>query len=599
MASAQRMPHKALAATVAGVLALLAAGAEAAELGNARILSRLGQALNVEIEIRGLKPGEEKTLSSRLAPRAAYRRAGVDYDPVVAAVSATIVRRAGRPVLRLRSSRAINEPFVSVLVELRPSAGRETRPYTLLLDPIGYRPPSPVAKAKPASKPKPAPVPPPAPAPQPDGAKVEPVPPSREALFGDPSRVSTTQAETRPVTWRGFVQNTMAYDYRDPSHWSRAVVRTQLGAQGGSGNLKWKASARLDLDPVYAGSNFYPAEVRNDQKRDFFLRETYVDTAVGGVDLRVGKQNIVWGEMVGLFFADVVSARDQRDFILPEFEIIRIPQWALRAERFGDNSHAEVVWLPSPEVDIIGRPGAEFYPFQIPPPAGFVQQFGRQERPSRTLRNSNLGLRLSTLRAGWDLSGFYYRSTDVNPTFYRDVAPGPAPTLVYTPRHDRIWQLGTTLGKDMGFTVAKAEAIYTAGRRFNVTRLAEPGGVVAQDTLDYVFGFDFTLPRDARLNLQYFDRVFFDHDPDLVHEPHERGISILLAGKLGASLEPELLLIRSLNRSDRLVRTRLAWIPRQNWRLTFGVDVFSGEPTGFFGRFADRDRVYLDTRFDF
>lgn len=588
----QRIPHRVLAAS-ALCLACASGGAAAAELGRAQVISRLGQTLQVEIEIRALKPGEEKTLVGRLAPRAAYRRAGVDYNPALAGVSATVVRRAGRPVLRLRSNRAISEPFLNVLVELQSNAGRETKPYTLLLDPVDYK-----APAAP-----PPPLKPPAAAARPstprEAPKPQPLPPSREALFGEPPASPTPPEASGSVVWRGFVQNTSAYDYRDPSHWSRAVVRTQLGAQGGSGNLKWKATARVDLDPVYAGSDFYPTEVRNDQKRDFFLRETYVDTSLAGIDLRLGKQNIVWGEMVGLFFADVVSARDQRDFILPDFEILRIPQWALRAERFGDNSHAELIWLPAPAVDIIGRPGAEFYPFQAPPPPGFAQTFATQERPARRLRNSNLGLRASTLRSGWDLSAFYYRSTDVNPTFYRELAAGATPTLVYTPRHDRIWQVGSTVGKDLGATVAKAEVIYTSGRRYNVTRLLEPGGVVPQSTVDYIVGFDFTLPRDARLNLQYFDRIFADHDPDLVQDRRESGFSVLLAGKFGAVIEPELMIIRSLNRSDQLVRGKLAWIPARNWRMTFGLDVFSGGADGFFGRFRDNDRLYVETRYDY
>jgi hypothetical protein len=584
---------------LASALWLVVPATDAAELGKLTVRSRLGQPLNAEIEILALKPGEEKTLVARLASRAAFIRAGVDYNAALAGVRANIARRAGRPVLSLRSNRSINEPFLEVLLELQSNAGRQARAYTLLLDPTGYKPPAATAvPAKPPPGPTATPAAPPPAAPQP--AEPPAPAPSREALFGELGAGSAPpQPDSQPIVWRGFVQNYSAYDYKDPAHWSRAVIRTQLGAQGASGNLKWKASARIDVDPVYAGSDFYPPEVRKDQKRDFFLRETYIDTSAGGLDFRLGKQNIVWGEMVGLFFADVVSARDQRDFILPDFEILRIPQWAVRAERLGENYHAEVIWLPYPEVDIIGRPGAEFFPFQVPPPAGFAQQFNNQVRPTHTTRNSNLGLRGSILRRGWDLSAFYYRSTDVNPTFYREVMLAPTPTLIFTPRHDRIWQVGSTLGKDLGATVAKAEVIYASGRKFNVTRPTEPTGVVSQNTLDYVVGFDFTLPRDTRLNLQYFERVFIDHDPDLLQDRREGGVTLLLSGKLGASVEPELLLIQSVNRSDRLVRAKLGWIPQRNWRLTFGVDVFSGPVTGLFGRFDDNDRVYLETRYDF
>ena len=561
----------------------------AAELGNVTVYTRLGQPLNAHIEIESLEPEEEKDLSARLASPEAFRRAGIEFQPELVGLLISIERRGGRAWVWLRTTRPVHEPFLRILLELRSRNQTHTREYTVLVDPRGYRPPR--TTAKPAVPTTPGDKP--------------PAPTSRDELFGLPRAEAPRDAKAKEaipakgVEWRGYMQNYTAYDYKDPSHWSRAVIRTQLGAQGGGSNVKWKATARLDVDPVYAGSDFYPREVRNDQRRDFFIRETYLDTSVGGLEFRLGKQNIVWGEMVGLFFADVVSARDMRDFLLPDFEIMRIPQWALRAERFGENYHAEVIWLPSPDVDNIGKPGAEFFPFQTPPPPGFGQRFNGVDRPERGRRKSNFGVRASTLRTGWDLSAFYYRSTDVNPTFYREVVVAPAPTLVYTPRHDRIQQLGATLGKDLGPTVAKAEVIYTSGRKHNVTRLTATDGLVEQDTVDYAVGFDFTFARNTRLNVQYFGRVFRDHDPDLLEERREAGVSLLLSTKLGASLEPELLVIQSANRRDRLVRTKLGWSAEKNWRVTLGVDVFTGPVKGYFGRFNDNDRAYAELRYDF
>jgi hypothetical protein len=59
-----------------------------------------------------------------------------------------------------------------------------------------------------------------------------------------------------------------------------------------------------------------------------------------------------------------------------------------------------------------------------------------------------------------------------------------------------------------------------------------------------------------------------------------------------------MLIIQSVNRSDRLVRTKLGWTPEKNWRLTFGVDVFTGPAGAFFGRFNANDRVYVELRYD-
>ena len=428
--------------------------------------------------------------------------------------------------------------------------------------------------------------------------------PSREGLFGLPSEEKRGSApESRSLEWHGHVENYTAYDYTDPKHWSRGVVRTQIGTEGGASGLgsglKWKITARVDLDPVYVRSDFYPSDVRKDQRADFSLRETYIDTSAGSFDLRLGKQNIVWGEMVGLFFADVVSARDLRDFILPDFETIRIPQWAARAEYFGENSHFEAIWLPYPSVDDIGKPGAEFYPFQVPPPPGFNQRFNNEVGPERGLRKSNFGVRASTLQNGWDLSAFYYRSTDVAPTFYREVTLSPTPTLIYTPRHDRIWQVGGTLAKAFESVVAKAEIVYASGRSYNVTRLTEPTGVVPQDTLDYVVGFNFTLPAETRLNVQYFERDFFKHDPDLLYDRREGGVSLLLSGRASAKVRPEFFIVESVNRRDRMVRASVSVTPAINWLLTTGVVTFTGPPTGFFGRFNRDDRIYFDLRRDF
>lgn len=590
-------------ACAAAALLLAPLAAQAAGLGKLTVHSRLGQPFLGEIEIVDVKPGEAADLSGRLAKARFNQNVGDVYFGVL--------REGRRRSLGVRSTRPVNDPNLELVVELRSRSGVSERRYTVQLAPRPAAKPKPAAPPPPPSKPSPAPQPAPQAAPaepvatppaaKPPAAEAEPAGPlSRDALFGLPA-VAGEKEDAKAaggIRWRGFAQNYSAYDYRDPSHWSRAVFRTELGAQGGSGELKWKASARLDLDPVYASNDFYSSEVRKDQRSDFFLRETYVDTPLAGLQLRLGKQHIVWGEMVGLFFADVVSARDERDFILPEFDILRIPQWAVRAEHFGSNYYAEVIWLPSPEVNNIGKPGAEFYPVQIQPPAGFTQEFRNPERPARNARNSNLGLRASTVLDGWDLSAFYYRSTDINPTFYREIIAGPTPTLVFAPRHDRIWQVGSTLGKDLGFTVLKAEAIYASGRSFPVTRLDDDDGVAQQDTFDYVVGLDFTSARETRLNLQFFQRLFGNHDPDLIHDAQESGVSALLSAKWG-SWQPELLVIQSLNRSERMVRTRLGWLPAPNWRLVFGLDTFSGPPLGFFGRFADNDRIYLETRYDF
>jgi hypothetical protein len=255
-------------------------------------------------------------------------------------------------------------------------------------------------------------------------------PTSRDLLFGDdqpqkPGTASAGSSSLGAAGFKGFVQNVMAYTYAKPAHWSEMMTRVDLSAQGDLGsNIKWKLGARVDYDATYTLTDFYPQAVADDQRFNVLLRENYLDIGAGDWDFRFGRQQIVWGEMVGLLFGDVVSAKDMRQFILPEFEILRIPQWAARAEYFKDDFHLELLWIPVASYDNIGKPGSEFYAYTLPPPPGFSEVIENEKFPSRSLSNTNYGLRLSVLRDGWDVAAFAYSSMSVAPTFYREIRAG-------------------------------------------------------------------------------------------------------------------------------------------------------------------------------
>jgi hypothetical protein len=435
-------------------------------------------------------------------------------------------------------------------------------------------------------------------------------PDSRESLFDDDEEEEKPGEEPAKATpksdksekslgnWKGFVQFEAARTTESPVHWSKMITRADLSSQGNLGDgIKYKIGARVDYDAVYSLYNYYPGPVADDQRFNIYLRENYLDVSSGDWDYRFGKQHVVWGEMVGLFFADVVSARDMREFILPEFDMMRITQWAARAEYFKDDFHAELLWIPVASYDETGKPGAEFFPNQ-PQFPGLGIQYRNEDFPTRSANHGNYGARLSMLKNGWDVSGFAYSSMDIMPTFYRDATSVPG-TLVYQARHDRITQYGGTLAKDFGSVVLKAESVYTHGRQFTVLTLDDPNGVVPQNTLDWALGLDFTLLTDTRFNVQLFQRTYFDHDPNQIFDAHENGYSLLLNHKLTDKLEAQVTWISSLNRTDWLLRPRLQWNFERNWRLAVGADIFKGPPTGLFGRYDNNDRVYSEVRYSF
>ncbi len=165
--------------------------AQALGLGRLNVQSALGEALRAEIDISSLSPEEASGLQVKVASPETYRAAGVDYNSVLPSTSISLQRRAdGRPFLKIGSDRAVQEPFVDVILELSWSTGRLVREYTLLFDP---------PRENTAPAPVTAPVvvaPAPAPAPTPAPALVAPAAPAKAA---EPVAAEVAPAKRKPA----------------------------------------------------------------------------------------------------------------------------------------------------------------------------------------------------------------------------------------------------------------------------------------------------------------------------------------------------------------------------------------------------------------
>lgn len=129
--------------------------------------------------------------------------------------------------------------------------------------------------------------------------------------------------------------------------------------------------------------------------------------------------------------------------------------------------------------------------------------------------------------------------------------------------------------------------------------LADADGVIAQNTLDWAVGLDFTLPAESRFNVQFYQRRFSNYSAAQIPDRIENGYSLLFNTKFFTNWEAQALFISSLNRSDWLLRPRATWNFERNWRWIVGADIFSGPATGMFGRYDQQDRLYSEIRYSF
>jgi pilus assembly protein FimV len=131
-----RWHRTAIAAAAIALLGLSASEVFALSLGRITVLSALGEPLRAEVEVPNISTEEAASLKANVASPAAFTAAGLDYNAAMAGLQATLARRSdGRSYIRLSSERAINEPFVDMILEASWSSGRIVRDYTMLFDP--------------------------------------------------------------------------------------------------------------------------------------------------------------------------------------------------------------------------------------------------------------------------------------------------------------------------------------------------------------------------------------------------------------------------------------------------------------------------------
>ena len=114
--------------------------AVALDLGRLQILSGIGEPLRAEIEVAQASPEELRTLRAQLASPGAFSQAGMEFNPALNGVTASLQNRPnGTPVITLNGRAPIQENFIDLILEAQTSSGKLTKNYALLLNSVSDR----------------------------------------------------------------------------------------------------------------------------------------------------------------------------------------------------------------------------------------------------------------------------------------------------------------------------------------------------------------------------------------------------------------------------------------------------------------------------
>ncbi len=120
-------------------MALVPISVFAAGLGKLNVMSGLGEPLKADIELISVTPEELNSITAAIASEEAYATQGIEKPASHNTIKVDVAKNAsGTPILKLKSSQPISEPFLDMLIQVDWASGRLLREYTVLLDPPGY-----------------------------------------------------------------------------------------------------------------------------------------------------------------------------------------------------------------------------------------------------------------------------------------------------------------------------------------------------------------------------------------------------------------------------------------------------------------------------
>lgn len=128
-----------------------------------------------------------------------------------------------------------------------------------------------------------------------------------------------------------------------------------------SSHWSLKTEVRGWIDPGVMPSTHYADQIEEDEGYGLQLRKAYAEYRNLPFSLRVGVQEIVWGEALHFFSADILHPKDYRDGFLNSLSWARRPQTGIHFQWDDGQWSAQFVYFPFSMINRYPRLGSDFF----------------------------------------------------------------------------------------------------------------------------------------------------------------------------------------------------------------------------------------------
>ena len=338
---------------------------------------------------------------------------------------------------------------------------------------------------------------------------------------------------------------------------------------------------------------------------DLRLRELYLDLYFDNFDIRIGKQQVVWGKADGVFITDIVSPLNLSEFLLPDFDEIRTGINAVKFDYYIGDHTLELIWAANftpTEMPAEGSIWSVQPDFPITPTFDWSNS---EIKPS--FENSEIFAKYTALTSAIDFEIMGGYTWDDNPTMHihKEFQMNPQtqqPMLTglnVLPEHHRIFLGGGSFSTEIKGIVLRGEAAYYNGKHFQTEDPKATDALIEKDYLHYLVGLDFNIG-SVKLSTQFIQQYILDYDNFIMQEEAENTMTFLARyDMMRETLHLELFSYIGLTGEDALIRPKITYDFDDSFSVLLGSNIFVGEETGRFGKYKDNSMIYMKLKYSF
>ena len=266
-------------------------------------------------------------------------------------------------------------------------------------------------------------------------------------------------------------------------------------------------------DVAYAinGRSNYTGKVLSEYELDAEVGEAWVHGKLhDAVDLKLGRQIVIWGRSETLRVLDILNPLDNREPGRVDIEDLRRPLGMLKLDAYhelwGGDWNASAIAIPEIRFDRNPVRGSDFFPGTTSLPKDEPDDF----------HDTEVAAAITGLYSGWDISLHGAWFWNDNARFALDTS-GAAPVAKLV--HDRLWLVGAGGNFTTGSWLFKAEVAYLDGFDFESLGGQSFGDKARADVL---VGFEYYGWTDISISVEGTNRHLFHYDDGLLAPPNFR-----------------------------------------------------------------------------